>query len=763
MNLKKLVLAVLITTLLVSSVFAATRVFEVQETDFVKIKPDAIDKDYDKITYTFGPPLDADGEWQTSYGDAGTYYVNLTASDGKSETVKEIKLVVHKKNRAPVLKQKKVSVKESETVSLKKYVEDPDDDPLTFTFPAPFDKTGKWDSSFDDAGTRVIEFYANDGEFNQKLRLEVEIKEKNQPPVVMNLFSTEESLVAEEGTTLDFAIGAKDNDGDSLEYEWTWDGEKIHAKAEGSYFLDFEQEGEHVLQVTVNDGVNGVEHEWKVSVANTNRKPTFSLENIAVKEGELAKITVPAKDVDGDTLKCTFERPFNKKGEWQTDFTDAGVVKVEVVCTDGEFNEINVVSVVVKNVDRAPTVAVPEVLEIREGEKGEWTFSASDEDGDDVQLSVHNAPEGAQLKGTTFSWAPGYDAIKRRGNAVNNFLNSIRVEQKILKKDVIPLTVEVCSKGLCSSEVTKLIVYNTNRKPTLNVPASVTVVETEELMLKPSGTDPDSDVLRYFFTDPLGRRTGSWKTHFESEGDYTITVTASDGSLEASKDVDVKVLKKNREPVLSIPEDEYIVLEGQEISFKVEATDQDQDDLTVTLEELPPGASFKDNVFTWTPSFDVIQNKTISFRENTLSKSAWLTKYGSKNKGALWLKFTASDGFAEAVHPVKLVVKDVNRAPSFVDFLPGPNTTVYINEPVVFHVAAVDLDGDALTYEWDFGFRQDGLSDVNSVERTFLSAGTKEVSVRVSDGREVIEKRWVVNVLPEALVRMLCMLLSINL
>ncbi len=50
----------------------------------------ARDPDGDVITYTFSPPLSANGTWVTKTGDAGQYKVKITASDGKSIVDQEV-------------------------------------------------------------------------------------------------------------------------------------------------------------------------------------------------------------------------------------------------------------------------------------------------------------------------------------------------------------------------------------------------------------------------------------------------------------------------------------------------------------------------------------------------------------------------------------------------------------------------------------------------------------------------------------------------
>src|SRR3989338_2726752 len=46
---------------------------ELQDTGLVNLRVDTEDSDKDNVTYTFSPPLNAQGKWQTNYADAGEY------------------------------------------------------------------------------------------------------------------------------------------------------------------------------------------------------------------------------------------------------------------------------------------------------------------------------------------------------------------------------------------------------------------------------------------------------------------------------------------------------------------------------------------------------------------------------------------------------------------------------------------------------------------------------------------------------------------
>ena len=103
--------------ILSSMSLAAVRTFTVKEGDFVTLKPQVTDPDNDKITYTFSPPLDKKGEWQTTFGDEGEYTVTITADDGTSTTQEEVKIVDFKNGQ--IGNEKQLAVTDSVTGKLK--------------------------------------------------------------------------------------------------------------------------------------------------------------------------------------------------------------------------------------------------------------------------------------------------------------------------------------------------------------------------------------------------------------------------------------------------------------------------------------------------------------------------------------------------------------------------------------------------------------------------------------------------------------------
>ena len=746
---KKIFVVVLFFLLLIiPNALAAVKSFHVQENDLVTITPETLDPDDDQVIYTYSLPLDKNGQWQTGYDDAGEYLLKIAAFDGINTTTKEVLLIVDNKNQPPYLKEKKVTVKELQPLDLKKLVADPDEDPLEYVFAKPFDGKGFWTPGYDDQGTYIIKFSARDGEFTIPMRVEVEVLNTNQPPKLLSSFSDSEEVSVKENEKLSFYAEAVDGDKDPVSYSWALNGQPLSQGKKGEYLFTYDSKESYELVLTVSDGVNTGNHQlekkWLIKVGNVNRKPKIDLSPITVTEGEIVSLPLPSEDADGNQLTYTFDERFDQSGTWLTGYRDEGTYNVQYTVSDGSDKVKETVEVTVLNLDRAPELHLPEMLEVKEGENLSVVVDASDPDGDAITIALENAPEGSlyDQKSKTFSWSPGFDYIHRRGGMLSNILNALRLEQRILHDKKIAVKVTACSLELCSTGNVPITVYNSNRAPVLQLPQKLTVTEGELVQLETLSSDPDGDIVRYYFSEPVQKRNGQWQTSYEDAGEHTVYVTGTDGSSSQTLPVTVKVLEKNRQPTIIVPHDQYNLQEGKEFVLPVKAFDQDDDSLSLQVENLPRGAVFKNNTFTWTPSYNFAAAKNVS--ENSLLSEASFLKEAEQEE--YWISFVVSDKEYDVKHPVKLIVKNVNQKPALESFVPQPQLTAAVGQPLLFSVNVVDHDFANLTYTWKFAPGNDVITGSNTVERTFVSPGEKKVSVVVSDGRSEVSQEWKVTV-----------------
>ena len=147
-------------------------------------------------------------------------------------------------------------------------------------------------------------------------------------------------------------------------------------------------------------------------------------------------------------------------------------------------------------------------------------------------------------------------------------------------------------------------------------------------------TDPDGDKITYTFSEPLDD-DGEWETEEGDAGEYSVTITASDGSSEIEQEVMIIVETKNKPPVLEKIKD-ITVKEGTTLELEPKALDPEGEAIEITY-------------------------------------SGWMTKNTKEldynSAGEYIVRVTASDGEKEVYQDVQITVEDVNRPPEFVSII----------------------------------------------------------------------------------------------
>lgn len=212
-----------------------------------------------------------------------------------------------------------------------------------------------------------------------------------------------------------------------------------------------------------------------------------------------------------------------------------------------------------------------------------------------------------------------------------------------------------------------------------------------KIKFKSSGSTP----LTYVATD------GSFVSRFGTT-QQNITVTPTNGSATVST--------TNYPPVFDTITDKTVTA-GQTLTFTVNATDPEGQNLTYTSANLPQGANFNQGTktFTWTPTESQVGNHTVIFY--------------------------ASDGTNTASLSVKIIVLSSNTPPVFD---PIGDKEVDEGQFLSFQVSASDAQGDPITYT--ASNLPQGAS-FNAVNRIFEwvpmynQAGIYYVTFTASDGK----------------------------
>ncbi len=215
--------------------------------------------------------------------------------------------------------------------------------------------------------------------------------------------------------------------------------------------------------------------------------------------------------------------------------------------------------------------------------------------------------------------------------------------------------------------------------------------------------DPDGDTITYTFTSPLDE-DGEWQTTTGDEGNYRVTITASDGTSEVSQDVMVIVRSLNNAPVISALEDIEID-EGDTVQLSPIVSDDDGDEVEVVF-------------------------------SGWMDSSKKKTNYDDAGTHAVII--TASDGKETTSRTVNVVVNNINRPPKInavADLELDEGDTVSAS------VEAVDPDGDQVLVTFS-----DPLSESGEWGTSIGDAGKYMVRVTASDGDLTAQESFYVTV-----------------
>ena len=252
----------------------------VEETELVSLVPKAEDPDQDILTFTFTSPIDDDGEWQTTYGDSGEYTVTVTASDGLLTASKEILIIVNRKEEAPVFDSfnpvdTAVEIDETDAIEFDVDASDLNDDVLRYIWKLDGIQTGerdsyKYESTYEDAGAHTVKIIVSDGISDAEKIWSVTVNNVNRKPVLEEI----DDIGVMETDRVLIELEAKDDDGDDLSYgiddeRFTQDGNVF------TWETTYDDAGEHLVTVSVSDGVDTTNQEITVTVENVNRPPVI--------------------------------------------------------------------------------------------------------------------------------------------------------------------------------------------------------------------------------------------------------------------------------------------------------------------------------------------------------------------------------------------------------------------------------------------------------------------------------------------------------
>ncbi|MGE5372322.1 MAG: putative Ig domain-containing protein [Solirubrobacterales bacterium] len=275
-----------------------------------------------------------------------------------------------------------------------------------------------WTPDFTQAGTYPnVRFMATDGTSTVSEAITITVNNVNRAPVINPIGSQ----TVDENQPLQFAVTASDPDGDAVTLSAANlpEGAVFDAVSGTVYWTpNFFQSGSYPVQFAATDGSLSNNASVTITVNNVNRPPV--LEPIAdqtVDEAQALQFTAAATDPDAEAL--TFSASNLPSGAamsasgvftWTPGYDQAGNYVITVTVSDGAATDSKTVAITVNNVNRAPELNAIGDKTVDEGQTLQFTVSAVDPDGDAVQLSAANLPNGASFDAATgiFAWSPDY-------------------------------------------------------------------------------------------------------------------------------------------------------------------------------------------------------------------------------------------------------------------------------------------------------------------------------------------------------------------
>ena len=609
---------------------------------------DVVDNVVNTLTFSFdgtfpsGAAITDDGNftWTPTESQVGSHDITVQVTDGSLTDSETLTVTVRDVNAPPVL-----NTIDDQTVN--EFVEltftaiASDDDSLTFSFDGTFpsgaaitdDGNFTWTPTELQDGDHTITVQVTDGSLTDSETLTVTVNEVNVAPVL--------SAIGDKGTSklveLTFTATASDTDVvDNVVNTLTFSfdgtfpsGAAITDDGNFTWTPTESQVGSHDITVQVTDGSLTDSETLTVTVRDVNAPPVLNtIDDQTV--NEFVELTFTATASDDDSLTFSFDGTFPSGAAitddgnftWTPTELQDGDHTITVQVTDGSLTDSETLTVTVNEVNVAPVLSAI-------GDKGtsklvELTFTATASDTDVVDNVVNTLtfsfdgtfPSGAAITDDgNFTWTP--------------------TESQVGSHDI---TVQVTDGSLTDSETLTVTVRDVNAPPVLNTIDDQTVNEFVELTFTATASDDDSLTFSFDGTFPSGAAITddgnfTWTPTELQDGDHTITVQVTDGSLTDSETLTVTVNEVNVAPVLSAIGDKG-TSELVELTFTATASDTDVVDnvvntLTFSFDgTFPLGAAIMSaGVFTWTPTESQVGSHdiTVQVTDGSLTDSETLT------------------------------------------------------------------------------------------------------------------------------------------
>lgn len=643
---------------------------------------------------------------------------------------------------------------------------DPDGDSLLF----------KWDfgNGSKGMGANATHHYAASGTYTATLI--VNDGALDSAPVSTSVTVTNQAPVADTGgpysgyknVAINFdGLASTDADGDALTYLWDFgDGTSGTGSSPSHSYASL---GDYSVQLTVNDG-EADSASISSTVSINNRAPSADAGGpyTVYKTEPVSFNGLGSVDADADPLTYQWDFADGTTGTGATpmhSYSASGIYNVSLIVHDGLENSAPATSTVTVNNHIPVAHAGGPYSAFRNDVINFNGLGSTDSDGDAL----------------SYLWSFGDDSTATAATPAHAYTSSGSYSVTLIVND-----------GESNSLVSTASVSINNRTPIADAGGPYSGYKNDTIQFNgQNSSDADGDTLTYYWTFYENcnfsscRGSGVSPSHtYNERGDYIATLTVSDGELSSTSTATVTINNQLPTAVVNGP---YSSSKSTAIHFSSYGTSDPESDAlsyhwdfgdgTTSIEPSPnhtynitgnyvvtltvndgygdsvpatttatinnriptantggPYSGYKQTAITFDgsdsqdPDGDVLSYQW-DFGDGT-SGTGVTPVHSYSNSGTYTVTLMVTDGEANSAL-ASTTVSIVNRAP--LANLGGQYGDVYKNDPVSFDGSgSTDADGDALSYQWNFGDGNTGTG-INPVH-SYANAGTYTISLTVNDG-----------------------------
>jgi hypothetical protein len=548
------------------------------------------------------------------YTQAGTYDVLFIASDGDLADSELVQITVFDAgNQPPEIDYiGPQSIYEGDHLELLISASDPDStipalQGLNLPANSAFVDSGNGNASFTfdpdytQSGIYNVLFRAYDGDLYDSLWVGITVSDSNRTPILNPIGSQ----TVTEGSRLEFVVTSSDPDGTTPQlsvgplpanavFEDSLNGHGLF-----TFDPDFTQSGIDTVLFVASDGLLADSEFVQITILEFGNNPPV-LDPIgpqSVDEGAQLQVVISASDLDGTIpslvaedlpANAVFTDSLNGHGlfDFSPSYFQSGPYQVRFIASDGVASDTELVDITVNDVDRPPVLDPISPQTIAEGDHLDLRITASDPDGDAINLVAELSPPNSAFFDSTggvggFTFDPDY---------TQSGLHQVRFIAN--------------SNSLADTQLVDITVTNVDLPPVLDPISPQTIAEGDHLDLRVTASDPDGDPISLLaellppnsaFFDSTGGVGGfTFDPDYTQSGPHQVRFIANSNSLADTQLVDITVTNVDLPPDLD-PIPPQTMAEGDHLDLRVTASDPDGDPISLAAGLLPPNSAFFDS------------------------------------------------------------------------------------------------------------------------------------------------------------------------